>query len=144
MQRIECLARWFVVVVLVAAGVALLAGPQAHAQKPAGTFVPTRFSVVDGGTAGKPDVILIPGLASSRAVWDAEAAKLAPNFRLHLVQVNGFAGQAAGANAGSTDVLPGIVEELHAYIAANRDAPGCGGALDGRAARVDAGGQASG
>ena len=98
----------------------LLDGCRLTAQQPVVTkaFAPTRFTVVDAGTAGKPDVILIPGLASSRAVWDAEAAKLAPNFRLHLVQVDGFAGQPAGANAGSTDVLPGIVEELHGYIAA--------------------------
>lgn len=64
-------------------------------------------------------MVLIPGLASSRSVWDAEAAKLGPNFRLHLVQVNGFAGRSAGANAGSTNLLPALVEELHAYIAAS-------------------------
>ncbi len=80
---------------------------------------PTRFTVVDAGTAGKPDLLLIPGLSSSRAVWDAEAAKLGPNFRLHLLQVNGFAGQPAGVNAGATDLLPAIVDEVHAYIAAN-------------------------
>lgn len=82
-----------------------------------GAFVPTRFTVVDQGTVGKPDVLLIPGLSSSRTVWDAEATKLAPKFRLHLVQVDGFAGQAAGANADSTDLLPAIVEELHGYLA---------------------------
>ena len=82
------------------------------------SFVPTRFTVVDAGTVGKPDVLLLPGLSSSRAVWDGEAAKLGPNFRLHLVQVNGFAGQAAGANAGTTALLPALVEEFHGYIAA--------------------------
>ena len=108
--------RVLVVVGLVLAGLKLIAqgvGPARTA------FVPTRFTVVDAGTVGKPDVVLLPGLSSSRAVWDAEAAKLAPNFRLHLVQVNGFAGQAAGANAGSTDLLPQLVEELHGYLAAN-------------------------
>ena len=104
-------ARFVLVTILVLAGVRLLAqGPK--------SFTPTRFSVVDAGTVGKPDAILLPGLASSRAVWDGEAAKLAPNFRLHLLQVDGFAGQPIGANAGSTEVLPGIVEEMHAYIAA--------------------------
>jgi pimeloyl-ACP methyl ester carboxylesterase len=76
---------------------------------------------VDAGTLGKPDVVLIPGLASSRAVWDAEVPLLAPNYRLHLVQVDGFAGAAAGANAGASDaapMLPAIVEQLHRYIAA--------------------------
>ena len=80
-------------------------------------FAPTRFTVVDAGTVGKPDVVLIPGLSSSRAVWDGEARLLAPNYRLHLVQVNGFAGTPAGVNAAGP-ILPGIVEELHGYIAA--------------------------
>lgn len=106
------IARALIIVAFVFGGVWLIA----EQPKP---ISPTRFTVVDAGTAGKPDVILIPGLASSRAVWDAEAAKLAPNFRLHLVQVNGFAGQPAGTNTGSTDLLPGVVEELHGYIAAS-------------------------
>lgn len=107
--------QWGMAVVLTAAGVALLVGGPIHAQGAA--FTPTRFTVVDAGTAGKPDVVLIPGLSSSRAVWDAEAKLLAPNYRLHLVQVNGFAGQAAGPNA-TGEMLPGLVEELHGYVAA--------------------------
>lgn len=95
----------------------LIGGLRLLAQQPK-AFTPTRFTVLDAGTVGKPDVLLIPGLSSSRAVWEAEAAKLAPNYRLHLVQVNGFAGQPAGANAGSTELLPAIVEELHGYVAA--------------------------
>jgi pimeloyl-ACP methyl ester carboxylesterase len=75
----------------------------------------TRITAVDAGTAGKPDVVLIPGLGSSRAVWDAEAKLLAPNYRLHLVQLNGFGGSPAGGNATGS-ILPGVVEELHAYI----------------------------
>ena len=82
---------------------------------PAQTFTPTRFTVVDAGTAGKPDMILVPGLSSSRGVWDAEAKLLAPDYRLHLLQVNGFAGQPAGANATGA-MLPAITEELHQYI----------------------------
>ena len=104
--------RFVATLALVLAGMTLLWTP-CHAQT---RFAPTRFTVTDQGTAGKPDIILIPGLASSRAVWDGEAAKLTPNYRLHLVQVNGFAGQPAGVNAGSTDLLQGIVEELHEYI----------------------------
>ncbi len=67
-------------------------------------------------------MLLIPGLASSAAVWDGEVKKLAPNYRLHVVQVDGFAGAAAGGNAGASDaqpMLPGIVDELHKYIAAS-------------------------
>ena len=102
-------------VVLVLAGLALLIGEPVHAQAKA--FVPTRFTVVDQGKVGGPDVVLVPGLGSGRDAWTAEAALLAPNYRLHLVQVNGFAGQAAGANA-TGEILPEIVDELHAYIAA--------------------------
>jgi pimeloyl-ACP methyl ester carboxylesterase len=109
--------QWLATAVLVLAGVALLVEPihaQAVAAKP-GAFVPTRFTVVDLGTVGKPDVVLIPGLSSSRAVWDGEAKLLAPNYRLHLVQVDGFAGAPAGPNAAGPLLGP-IVEELHGYI----------------------------
>src|SRR5947199_1839463 len=68
----------------VVAGILLLVKPS-HA---AVVFAPTRFTVVDAGTVGKPDVILIPGLSSSRTVWDAEAKLLPPNYRLHLLQVS--------------------------------------------------------
>jgi pimeloyl-ACP methyl ester carboxylesterase len=110
--------QWIAAVAFVVAGIALLCAP-AHGQtKAAGGFVPTRFTVMDGGTTGKPDVVLIPGLGSSRAVWDAEAKLLAPNYRLHILQVDGFAGAPAGANAADGKMLPGIVEELHGYIVA--------------------------
>ena len=85
-------------------------------------FTPTRFTVVDEGTAGKPDVVLIPGLSSSRAVWDAEAKLLAPHYRLHLVQIGGFAGAPAGPNTTGPLLLP-IVDELHAYIVGTRMHP---------------------
>jgi pimeloyl-ACP methyl ester carboxylesterase len=116
MERAMKVMQWLATMALVVAGVMLLVKPMtAHAQ--AASFVPTRFTVVDAGTVGKPDVVLIPGLSSSRAVWDGEAKLLAPNYRLHLVQVNGFAGAPAGVNA-TGPILPGIVEELHGYIAA--------------------------
>jgi pimeloyl-ACP methyl ester carboxylesterase len=93
----------------------------ALAAAPAG-FAPTRFSVLDQGTAGKPDVLLIPGMSSSIAVWETEAMMLAPDYRLHLVQVGGFAGAPAGPNASGPLLVP-IVEELHAYIVANKMHP---------------------
>ncbi len=82
---------------------------------------PTRFSVVvDGPAAGKaPDVILIPGLASSREVYSAEVKLLSPNYRLHRVQVAGFAGEPAGQNA-SGPILGPVVEQLHQYVVANK------------------------
>jgi pimeloyl-ACP methyl ester carboxylesterase len=118
MERMMKGLQWLATAVLVLAGVMLLVKPlTAHAQGSAKAAVPTRFTVVDAGTVGKPDVVLIPGLSSSRAVWDAESKLLAPNYRLHLVQVDGFAGVPAGVNS-TGPMLPGIVEELHEYIAA--------------------------
>ncbi|MBX3481704.1 MAG: alpha/beta hydrolase [Caulobacter sp.] len=74
---------------------------------------PTRFTVEVKGRG--PDVILIPGLSSSRAVWDATAGALEGRYRLHIVQVNGFAGAPAGGNAEGP-IVDGLVEELSGYI----------------------------
>jgi pimeloyl-ACP methyl ester carboxylesterase len=122
--------RWTVTMVLWVAGALLLIKPlsaqtavaKAPAPAKAGVFVPTRFTVVDAGTVGKPDVVMIPGLGSGRAVWDGEVKLLAPNYRLHVLQLNGFGGSAAGANAAGA-VLPGVVEELHQYIELNKMKP---------------------
>lgn len=83
---------------------------------------PTRFTVVDEGAVGKPDVVFLPGLTSSREVWAGEANLLAPHYRLHLVQINGFAGQPAGPNA-TGEILPAIVDELHAYCSGLKTKP---------------------
>jgi pimeloyl-ACP methyl ester carboxylesterase len=93
----------------------------ASATANASPAAPTRFSVVvEGPAAGKaPDVILIPGIASSREVYAAEAKLLAPNYRLHLIQLAGFAGEPAGPNA-TGPILGPVVEQLHQYIADNR------------------------
>src|SRR6516165_10547886 len=53
-----------------------------------------------------PDVMLIPGLACSNAVWDATAKHLESRYRLHLVQVAGFAGSPARGNANGAIVQP--------------------------------------
>ncbi|SNS27477.1 Pimeloyl-ACP methyl ester carboxylesterase [Granulicella rosea] len=89
----------------------------AHAQAPGKQ---TRFSVVvQGVAAGKgPDVILIPGLGSGRDDFAAEAALLAPSYRLHLVQLAGFAGEPSGPNATGPILAP-VVEQLHQYIVDN-------------------------
>lgn len=63
-----------------------------------------------------PDVILIPGLSSPRAVWDGVAPDLAKTHRVHLVQVNGFAGDDPRANIRA-GILDGIVADLDAYVA---------------------------
>lgn len=45
-----------------------------------------------------PDLILIPGLASSREVWSKQAVNLRKNYKLHLVQISGFAESAPVTN----------------------------------------------
>src|SRR5574338_208748 len=85
----------------------------AHAED----FAPSRFTATVEGQG--PDVILIPGLGSSRETYAAEAEHLRGAHRLHLVQINGFAGQAAGANAEGEIIAP-LVEELDHYIKAQR------------------------
>lgn len=79
------------------------------------TFTPSRFTVEVRGQG--PDVIFIPGLGSSRDVWAAQAEALAASHRLHLAQINGFAGLPVGAPAGQ--VIQPVVDELAQYIEAN-------------------------
>jgi pimeloyl-ACP methyl ester carboxylesterase len=66
-----------------------------------------------------PDVILIPGFTCSAAVWDATATHLEGHYRLHLIQVNGFAGAPARANAQGPVVQP-TVDAIDAYIKAKK------------------------
>lgn len=75
------------------------------------------ISIIVTGT-GSP-VILIPGLASPRAVWDGVVPDLAKTHRVYLVQVNGFGGDAPGGNL-TPGLLDGIVSDLDAYIVAHR------------------------
>src|SRR3546814_18503893 len=74
-----------------------------------------------------PDVVLIPGLSSPRAVWDKTADPLKGRYRLHLVQVRGFGGDAAGIQAAGPVLAP-MMQEVADYIAdcitdAGRPAP---------------------
>lgn len=84
-------------------------------------------------TMGKgPAVFLIPGLSSPRAVWDGVVPALAKTHRVHLVQVNGFAGDDPRANL-APGLLAGVVADLHAYAARNKltRAPVVGHSLGG-------------
>jgi pimeloyl-ACP methyl ester carboxylesterase len=78
---------------------------------------PTRFTVVVEGSG--PDLILIPGLTSSRKVWDRAVASLGGRYRVHRIQVAGFGGAPAAGNEEGPVLAP-LVAELHAYIEANR------------------------
>ncbi|MGO3982940.1 alpha/beta hydrolase [Pseudomonas sp. SAS7] len=72
-----------------------------------------RISVMVEGTG--PDVILIPGLASSREVWAGLASTLRQQHRLHLVQVAGFAGSPAVATVDGRVAAP-VAEAVAGYI----------------------------
>lgn len=69
-------------------------------------------------TGKGPDVILIPGLASSAAVWDATVKQLSATRRVHVVQVAGFADAPVAGNAEGPVVAP-LVEAIDGYIKAN-------------------------
>ena len=88
----------------------------AVAAQPAQAVEPTRFTVEVRGEG--PDVILIPGLASSRAVWADTAARLEGRYRVHLIQVSGFAGEPARGNADGP-VVPPLADEIAAYVKAS-------------------------
>ena len=78
-----------------------------HAEASTRIMQMSHISVVSIGK-GTP-VILIPGLSSPRTVWDGVVPGLAKTHRVYVVQVNGFAGDAPGANL-SPGILDGIVE----------------------------------
>lgn len=82
------------------------------AQAPRPAFASERIGVDVRGSG--PDVILIPGLSSSPAVWENTIAAL-PGYRYHLVHVSGFAGRAPGANAAGP-VVDQVGEEIARYV----------------------------
>jgi pimeloyl-ACP methyl ester carboxylesterase len=79
--------------------------------------VSDRISVTVRGHG--PDVVLIHGLATSGAVWDATASHLENHFRLHIIQVAGFAGSPSRANAQGSVMQP-TVNAIDAYIKTNK------------------------
>jgi pimeloyl-[acyl-carrier protein] methyl ester esterase len=96
---------------------ACASAPEAREPTPEATlFTPTRFSVEITGQG--PDVILIPGLASSRDVWDQTVTQLSATHRVHAVQLAGFAGEPVGAASEGAIVAP-FVEDLNHYIEHN-------------------------
>lgn len=94
----------------------IAAAMSVQTQRAAARPGPERFSVVTRGSG--PDVILIPGLASDRAVWEDLAGRLEDRFRLHLVRIKGFAGEPAGPNAEGEAVIAPFVEDLARWIEA--------------------------
>jgi pimeloyl-ACP methyl ester carboxylesterase len=79
--------------------------------------VSDRITVTVRGSG--PDVLLIPGLASSSAVWDATVTSLEGHYRLHVIQVAGFAGSPPRANAKGLVIQP-TVDAIDDYIKTNQ------------------------
>ena len=78
-----------------------------------------RSSRIEVETRGRgPDLILIPGLASTSAVWSRTADRLTDR-RLHLVSVRGFGDLPAGANADGA-IMGAVAGEVRRYIAEAR------------------------
>lgn len=72
-----------------------------------------RFSVVVKGAG--PDVIFIPGLTSSRDVWNETVQRLGGKYRVHLIQLSGFAGEPShGFKEGK--VAAPVADDIATYI----------------------------
>ena len=116
MMYVRSGARPMLRALFLASAVALTSGATVAAARAetvaAAPFVSDRLSVEVVGQG--PDVILIPGLASSREVWRATADRLKATHRVHLVQLAGFAGEPWTHDDGAF-VQP-EVEELARYI----------------------------
>ena len=89
---------------------AVRAEPAPVAAQPA--FVSDRLSVEVIGSG--PDVVLIPGFASSREVWRVEAERLRATHRVHLVQLAGFAGEPW--SHGDGPFVQPMADELARYV----------------------------
>lgn len=99
--------------ILVGAVLALAACASSPTAPPAAGFTSDRISVVTRGDG--PDVVLIHGLSSSRDIWNATADALDDTYRVHLVQLNGFAGAPVGG-AGEGLVSAPAAEEIARYV----------------------------
>lgn len=97
--------RFFMILALLAAPVPALAQNA--------PFASDRIVVETRGRG--PDVILVPGLASTASVWERTADRLDDRYRVHLVSVRGFGDVPPAANAQGALVGP-IASELDRYI----------------------------
>ena len=104
----------------------LFATPAAAQPDPNRLFADSKVVVRDrfsDEVVGKgPEVVFIPGLASSRTTWKATAERLRGNYRLHLIQVAGFSGEPARANATGEVVVP-TAEAIDAYLVEQKLSP---------------------
>jgi len=62
-----------------------------------------------------PNLVLIPGLVSSSAVWDGVVSELGKTHHLHIVDISGFA-ELPASGAVDKGVVTGITDDLATYI----------------------------
>lgn len=86
--------------------------PAARAQAPA-EFRSDRIVVESRGRG--PDVILIPGLASTPEIWKRTADRLDDRHTVHLVSIRGFGDIPVAAN-GEGEIAGPAAAELRRYI----------------------------
>lgn len=65
-------------------------------------------------TGEGPDLVLVPGLGSSPEVWDGVVASLSSDYRIHRVQVAGFAGRAPLPDPEK--VVEGAIQEIILHL----------------------------
>ncbi len=111
MQTMKLSNRFLVIFLAILAAIGVFGGHHAHA-----ATMSDRITVAVSGKG--PDVVLIPGLASSSAVWDETVKQISATHRVHVVQVAGFAGAPTAGNAQGPVVEP-VIEAVDAYIKTN-------------------------
>lgn len=113
---------------LICAGAALMVAPPALAADAPDTrlypdsqiLVRDRFSVEVVGKGR--DLVFVPGLSSSRDTWRVTADRLKGRYRLHLIQLAGFAGEPARANATGDFMVP-VADAIDGYLVEAKLAP---------------------
>ncbi len=111
-NRISVAAIFILTAALVAGRADAADAPRSEGACSADLTLGTAATILNEGQG--PNVILIPGLSTPRAVWEATAARLKTKYRLHIVQIRGF-GDDAGPNAAGP-VLPTVVEDVRGFI----------------------------
>jgi len=102
----------FVVALSLSTGMAASVTPALASQsEPQAAFVSDRISVEVIGQG--PDVIFLHGYASTREVWRPVAERLSGSYRVHLVQMAGFAG--APWTHGEGPYLQPMLDEVARY-----------------------------
>src|SRR4030095_9096297 len=99
------------------AGAAVLAGCASMRPIASAHFSSERISVETHGSGS--DVVLIPGLATSREVW-SETIQAVPGYRYHLVEVAGFGGTDPKGNRALGPLVRPLAEEVARYIRQQR------------------------